>query len=144
MIAQGRGGAIIDAVYIDHFISILTNETGASSLAGKKGAGMCSVYGSSKFAVRALTQSAALEWGKHQIRVNAFAPGATDTPLLADMGVVFGNLIGAPAITYKEIAALGKIGSPEAIAGIVSFLASKDSEFMTGQTLSVDGGIWFD
>ncbi|KAJ6570132.1 hypothetical protein DFH09DRAFT_1246967 [Mycena vulgaris] len=149
MIAQGRGGVII----------------GASSLAGKKGAGMCSVYGSSKFAVRAITQSAAQEWGKHRIRVNAYAPGATDTPLLADMSGVFGNLIGAPAGTYEEIAslspsypfqylissmqmkgqaALGSIGTPESIAGVVSFLASKDSEFMTGQTLSVDGGIWFD
>ncbi|KAJ7454729.1 hypothetical protein FB451DRAFT_1342368 [Mycena latifolia] len=113
MITEGRGGVIV----------------GASSLAGKKGgpsAGMCSVYGSSKFA--------------HHIRVNAFAPGATDTPLLTDMGAVFGNLIGAPA----GQAALGTIGTPEAIAGVVSFLASKDSEFMTGQTLSVDGGIWFD
>ncbi|KAJ7116449.1 NAD-binding protein [Mycena epipterygia] len=132
MIAQNRGGIII----------------GASSLAGKKGAGMCSVYGSSKFAVRALTQSTAVEWGKHRIRVNAYAPGATETPLLTDMGVVFGNLIGAPAQAYTEImkgqAALGSIGTPEAIAGVVSFLASKDFEFMTGQTLSVDGGIWFD
>lgn len=82
---------------------------------------MCSVYGSSKFAVRALTQSAggfvslssklqiieyrvAVEWGKHHIRVNAYAPGATETPLLTDMGVVFGNLIGAPAQAYSEIA----------------------------------------
>ncbi|KAJ7163998.1 hypothetical protein C8R43DRAFT_879245 [Mycena crocata] len=138
MIAQGRGGTII----------------GASSLAGKKGVAMCSVYGSSKFAVRALTQSAAAEWGKHKIRVNAYAPGATDTPLLAEMGAMFGDLIGAPATTYKEVvsmdafmsgqAALGTIGSPEAIAGVVSFLASKDSEFMTGQTLTADGGIWFD
>ncbi|KAJ7190220.1 hypothetical protein GGX14DRAFT_538065 [Mycena pura] len=132
MIAQGRGGVII----------------GASSLAGKKGAGMCSVYGSSKFAVRAITQAAAMEWGKHGIRVNGYAPGATDTPLLLDMDVIFGNLIGAPPNTYKEImkgqAALGGIVTPEAIAGVVSFLASKDSESMTGQTLCVDGGIWFD
>ncbi|KAJ7840008.1 hypothetical protein B0H13DRAFT_1619162 [Mycena leptocephala] len=132
MIAQGRGGVII----------------GASSLAGKKGAGMCSVYGSSKFAVRAITQAAAMEWGKDKIRVNAYAPGATDTPLLADMDVVFGKLIGAPPNTYKEImkgqAALGGIVTPESIAGVVSFLASKDAEFMTGQTLCADGGIWFD
>ncbi|KAF7340787.1 Diacetyl reductase [Mycena sanguinolenta] len=127
MISQGRGGVII----------------GASSLAGKE-----SVYGSSKFAVRAITQAAAMEWGKHGIRVNGYAPGATDTPLLADMDVVFGNLIGAPPNTYKEImkgqAALGGIVTPEAIAGVVSFLASKDAESMTGQTLCVDGGIWFD
>ncbi|KAJ7180920.1 hypothetical protein C8R46DRAFT_985977 [Mycena filopes] len=132
MIAQGRGGVII----------------GASSLAGKKGAGMCSVYGSSKFAVRAITQAAAMEWGKHAIRVNAYAPGATETPLLADMDVVFSKLIQAPANTYKEImkgqAALGKLGAPGSIASVVSFLASEDAEFMTGQTLCVDGGIWFD
>ncbi|KAJ7710320.1 hypothetical protein B0H16DRAFT_1438036 [Mycena metata] len=132
MIAQGRGGVII----------------GASSLAGKKGAGMCSVYGSSKFAVRAITQAAAVEWGKHGIRVNAYAPGATDTPLLTEMDEVFSKLIEAPANTYKEImkgqAALGGLGTPESIAGVVSFLASKDSAFMTGQTLCADGGIWFD
>ncbi|KAJ7886016.1 hypothetical protein B0H13DRAFT_901467 [Mycena leptocephala] len=132
MIAQDRGGAII----------------GASSLAGKKGAGMCSVYGSSKFAVRAITQAAAIEWGKHHIRVNAYAPGATLTPLLADMDVVFSNLIGAPPNTYTDImtktATLGELVAPESIAGVVSFLASKDSISMTGQTLCADGGIWFD
>ncbi|KAJ6581048.1 hypothetical protein B0H19DRAFT_930334 [Mycena capillaripes] len=137
MIAQGRGGVII----------------GASSLAGKKGAGMCSVYGSSKFAVRAITQAAAMEWGKDHIRVNAYAPGATVTPLLADMDVLFGKLVGVPPNTYTDIvnipssslSALGELVTPESIAGVVSFLASKDSGSMTGcQTLCADGGIWFD
>ncbi|KAF7340795.1 hypothetical protein MSAN_02108600 [Mycena sanguinolenta] len=117
IISQGRGGVII----------------GASSLAEKKGAGMCSVYGSSKFAVRAITQAAAMEWGKHGIRVNGYAPGAADTPLLADIDVVFGNLIGAPPnteIMKKQLA----------IAGAVSFLASKDAKSMTGKTLTVRGG----
>ncbi|KAJ6478547.1 hypothetical protein C8R47DRAFT_1138763 [Mycena vitilis] len=133
MIAQGRGGSII----------------GASSLAGKKSGAMCSVYGSSKFAVRSLTQVAAMEWGPHKIRVNAYAPGATETPLLEDMDSLFGKLLGgAPAGAYNDLmtktAALGKLVSPVEIAGVVSFLASKDSGAMTGQTLCADAGIWFD
>ncbi|KAJ7643373.1 hypothetical protein DFH06DRAFT_1333623 [Mycena polygramma] len=133
MIAQGRGGIII----------------GASSLAGKKSGAMCSVYGSSKFAVRALTQVAAMEWGPHHIRVNAYAPGATTTPLLADMDELFSKLLGgAPPGTYKDLmikaSALGELVDPDAIAGVVSFLASKDSGAMTGQTLCADAGIWFD
>ncbi|KIM81214.1 hypothetical protein PILCRDRAFT_72177 [Piloderma croceum F 1598] len=74
MVSQGRGGRII----------------GASSLTGKKGrknsrailrAGLCVGYSATKFAVRGLTQSAAGDLGKHGITVNAYAPGAIDTPL---------------------------------------------------------------
>ncbi|KAF8483547.1 hypothetical protein DFH94DRAFT_626191 [Russula ochroleuca] len=66
MIAQGRGGRII----------------GACSAAGKKvGAGIAAAYCASKFAIRGLTQAAAHEFGKHNITVNAYAPGMTDTQM---------------------------------------------------------------
>ncbi|KAF8899723.1 hypothetical protein CPB85DRAFT_1439867 [Mucidula mucida] len=128
MIAQGRGGCII----------------GASSLAGKKGAPMCSIYCGSKSTVRAITQSAAQEWGKDNIRVNAYAPGFTPTPSLYAMKDILGLPIGAYIDIMKKQSALNCTPTPEGVAGLVSFLASDDSKFMTGQTLTIDGGIWFD
>ncbi|KAL9710662.1 hypothetical protein Ac2012v2_006200 [Leucoagaricus gongylophorus] len=132
MIEQNRGGRII----------------GASSLAGKKSAALCSTYGSTKFAIRSLTQTAACEFGKFNITVNAYAPGLTDTPLLTNMDARIGQLMGAGPGAYKEMmkgqTALGRIAEPEEIASLVSFLASKESSFITGQTISIDGGIWFD
>ncbi|KAJ7220769.1 hypothetical protein GGX14DRAFT_532642 [Mycena pura] len=104
MILQGRGGSII----------------GASSIAGKQGMLLQGPYSASKFAIRGLTQAAALEFGPHGIRVNAYAPGAIDTPML-----------NAASVTV-----------PEDIANIVSFLASKESGFITG--ISVNGGFLFD
>ncbi|KAF8439719.1 hypothetical protein L210DRAFT_3401872 [Boletus edulis BED1] len=62
MITQGRGGRII----------------GATSVAGKSGLPLASAYSASKFAIRGLTQTAALELGRHSITVNTYAPGAVD------------------------------------------------------------------
>ncbi|KAJ7677885.1 NAD-binding protein [Mycena polygramma] len=126
MIKQGRGGRII----------------GASSIAGKKGMLMQGVYCASKFAVRGLTQAAAMDFGPHGITVNAYAPGAIDTPMLTAA-----SSTGDPADiikTYIALSPLGKIGVPDDIANLVSFLASKESQFITGQSISVNGGIYFD
>ncbi|KAJ4469983.1 hypothetical protein C8J55DRAFT_537746 [Lentinula edodes] len=128
MIERKRGGNII----------------GACSLAGKK----IDLYGSSKFAVRCITQAAAAEWGKLGIRVNGYAPGVVSTPLLTDMDARFGELTGAGPGAYTEFmktqAALGRNSEPEETASVVSFLASDASSFITGQTIAVDGGVWFD
>ncbi|KAJ6603263.1 hypothetical protein DFH09DRAFT_1257540 [Mycena vulgaris] len=128
MVAQGRGGRII----------------GACSLAGKQGAPKLACYSSSKFAVRGLTQSAAQELGAHGITVNAYAPGIIESP----MTDAFAHAAGiAPKIVYDRQAAktpLGKNGQPEDVAAIVSYLASAESSFMTGQTISVNGGRYFD
>lgn len=90
----------------------------------------------------------ACEFGKFNITVNAYAPGLTDTPLLTNMDARIGQLMGAGPGAYKEMmkgqTALGRIAEPEEIASLVSFLASKESSFITGQTISIDGGIWFD
>ncbi|EIM86458.1 NAD-P-binding protein [Stereum hirsutum FP-91666 SS1] len=123
MIKQRRGGRII----------------GASSLAGKQGMPMGSTYTASKFAVRGLTQAVALDLGKHGITVNAYAPGCVDT----DMTQTVANEIGDPSIfinTEESAAALGRIGKSNEVAALVSFLASEDSSFITGQIISVDGG----
>ncbi|KAJ6516911.1 acetoin reductase family protein [Mycena vitilis] len=121
MIKQGHGGRII----------------GASSIAGKKGP-----YCASKFAIRGLTQAAAMEFGPHGITVNAYAPGAIDTPMLSAASPT-----GDPAEIIKTniaLSPLGKIGVPDDISNLVSFLASKESQFITGQSISVNGGIYFD
>ncbi|KAJ6570511.1 hypothetical protein DFH09DRAFT_417128 [Mycena vulgaris] len=125
MIKQGRGGRII----------------GASSCAGKQGLATQGPYTASKFAVRGLTQAAASEFGAHGITVNAYAPGAVDTPMVANATVA----TGADVLTYlKEMSPLKIVGVPEDIASLVSFLASKESQFITGQSISINGGIFFD
>ncbi|TFK31534.1 NAD-binding protein [Crucibulum laeve] len=121
---------------------------GACSLAGKKSTALCSTYGSSKFAVRCLTQSAAAEWGRFNITVNGYAPGLIDTPMFTSMNSRIGQLTGQGEAFMETVkffnSALQRIGTPEDIARLVSFLASKEAAFITGQTISVDGGIWFD
>ncbi|KAJ7094287.1 acetoin reductase family protein [Mycena epipterygia] len=113
MVKQGGGGRII----------------GASSIAGKQGIAALGAYSASKFAVRGLTQAAALEFGAHGITVNAYAPGAIDTP----MRKVASKKNRASDIFQK--AREGLIGPnrvPADIAGLVSFLASGQSDFITG------------
>ncbi|KAL0061208.1 hypothetical protein AAF712_011967 [Marasmius tenuissimus] len=120
MIKQGKGGRII----------------GASSSAGKQGRKFCMAYSATKFAVRGMTQSAAWELGKHGITVNAYAPGAIET----EMGTSTKNLVvDAQAIDAKISKASwtdnpsGRWGEPEEVAALVSFIASKDSSFVTGE-----------
>ncbi|KAF9459804.1 hypothetical protein BDZ94DRAFT_1324513 [Collybia nuda] len=127
MIKQGRGGRII----------------GASSITGKQGEGQAAPYSASKFAVRGLTQSAAKDLGVHKITVNAYAPGATSTPMLDS---VVENMDGGAAFREAWIKAtpVGYIGMPSDIASIVSYIASKEAHFITGQTISVNGGMYFD
>ncbi|KAG2125664.1 NAD(P)-binding protein [Suillus clintonianus] len=133
MIRRGRGGRIISA----------------SSVAGKKGMPLNSIYCASKSAIRSFTQALAGELGPHGITVNAYAPGPVDTLLLQSSAEACAKYIGLPDAKtflqgYQTNAALPRIGTPEDIAGMVSFLAGKDSAYITGQTLTVDGGVWMD
>ncbi|KIK80065.1 hypothetical protein PAXRUDRAFT_250617 [Paxillus rubicundulus Ve08.2h10] len=120
MVKQGRGGRII----------------GASSLAGKTGLPLTSAYSASKFAVRGLTQTAALELGRYGITVNAYAPGAIQTPMTEELARGDNSEVLA---SDQESATW--IANPEDIASIVSYLVSKEAHFITGQCISVDGGI---
>ena len=93
-------------------------------------------YAAAKAAVAALTQSAALEYARHGIRVNAVAPGAIrsalTTPLLG---------IGDWEQRWTDRTPLGRVGEPEDIADVVVFLCSDLARFITGQVLVVDGGM---
>jgi len=87
-------------------------------------------YGSAKWALRGLTQSAALELGPAGIRVNAVFPGPVDTPMNTPEAVE--RLSRAPL--------LGRIGQPDDIASVVAFLASPEASFLTGAEVLADGG----
>ena len=106
-----------------------------SSLLGLKGQKYMSAYNASKAGVVTLTQNAALEYGKYNIRVNAIAPGVIDTPIIDHWKK---NERKWPIISRAN--ALGRIGTPDEVANAVLFLASDEASFITGTTLSVDGG----
>jgi len=107
------------------------------SIDGEAGAWLHSDYNMTKEAIGGLTRSAAAEWGRYNIRVNAIAPVA--------IGTVFAEL----QRDHPEIVAsvgqrtpLGRIGDPETdIGGAVAFLAGDDARYITGVTLPVDGGM---
>ncbi|KAG9122289.1 hypothetical protein FRC07_001404 [Ceratobasidium sp. 392] len=112
---------------------------GACSGAGIRGAPEAGAYSASKFAVRSLTQTAAREWGKHGITVNAYAPGPVDTDMW--------NLMGGHLEAWQGIVAgapIGRITSSEEVAGLVSFLASPAARNITGQAISINGGLLMD
>ncbi|KZT70479.1 NAD(P)-binding protein [Daedalea quercina L-15889] len=116
MIEQGRGGRII----------------GACSQAGKQGIPSLPAYAASKFAVRGLTQCAALELAPHKITVNAYAPGAIISTNIGEQ-------------LDQERARLNMpmnipMAQPEVIASLVSYIAKLESYFITGQTISANGG----
>ncbi|ETW76659.1 hypothetical protein HETIRDRAFT_106091 [Heterobasidion irregulare TC 32-1] len=124
MIAQGRGGRIV----------------GASSVAGKRPFLLGSAYVASKFAVRGLTQVAAMELGKHGITVNAYAPGFIKTEMLEDVERSMNMEPGAFVEASISTLAIPRLGETEDIAELVSFLVSKKAGYITGQTFSSDGG----
>ncbi|KAJ7139437.1 NAD-P-binding protein [Mycena epipterygia] len=130
MVSQGKGGRII----------------GACSMAGKRGNAMSIAYSTSKFAIRGLTQT--LELGKLGITVNAYAPGPIDTPMTQTSVKIMTEQIekqtGGPVDVNAMLVGMttvGRMGTTQDVASVVSFLASPHSDFITGQTISVDGGI---
>ncbi len=117
----------------------------ASSIAGHNGFALLGAYSATKFAVRALTQSAAQEYASAGITVNAYCPGVVGTDMWVDIDKRFSEITGAPeGETYKKYVdgiALGRAQTPEDVANFVSFLAGPDSDYMTGQAPLIDGGI---
>ena len=106
-----------------------------SSISGLKGQGKLGVYALSKAATMQLARSLAVEWGGSNIRVNTIAPGLVRTDMARAIWDDPERLASA-----LESYPLGRIGEPEDIAGAAVFLASRAGNFMTGQTLVIDGG----
>ncbi len=104
-----------------------------SSMWGQAGASCEVHYSTAKAAVIGLTKALAKEVGPSGITVNCIAPGVIDTPMNASLGPE--TMRG-----LKEETPLERIGTPDDIAGAVSFLASPDADFITGQAIGVNGG----
>ncbi|WP_337269428.1 glucose 1-dehydrogenase [Oryzifoliimicrobium ureilyticus] len=130
MIAQGSGGKIINT----------------ASIAGKQGYPLFAHYCASKFAVVAITQAAARALAEHHITVNCFGPGVVATELWQQLDREFmeHGLTSKPEQAINEFSQsilLGRVSTPRDITGMTTFLASSASDYITGQTLMVDGGM---
>lgn len=130
MVERGQGGKIINM----------------SSQAGRRGEALVSHYCATKAAVLSYTQSAALALAPHHINVNGIAPGVVDTPMWDSVDGLFAKYEGLqPGEKKKQVGKavpLGRMGLPDDLTGAALFLASRDSDYITAQTLNVDGGNW--
>jgi meso-butanediol dehydrogenase/(S,S)-butanediol dehydrogenase/diacetyl reductase len=127
---RGRGGKIINT----------------ASIAGRQGYAEFAPYCASKAAVISLTQAAAREFAAHKITVNGIAPGVVVTPLWEGLER---DMIGKGTIkemgefinSFSAGILVGRPATPADLAGICTFLASADSDYMTGQIIMCDGGM---
>jgi glucose 1-dehydrogenase len=94
-------------------------------------------YTASKHAVLGLTRSAAMDYARHGIRVNAICPGAIDTPMLR---AAIDNRGGNPTEVAARLSGLGRFGSVDEIAAAALWLSSDESSFTVGHALAIDGG----
>lgn len=114
---EGNGGSIVNV----------------SSVGGLAGMPMMFAYVASKFAVRGMTRTAAVELAPRGIRVNSVHPGGVETPMLQELGL--------PPDLMTQAAPLGRLARPEEVAALVLFLASDESSYCTGSEFVVDGGL---
>ena len=129
ILAQGQGGKIINI----------------SSIAGKKGAPFLAAYCAAKAAIIGLTRVMAMELGAANVQVNAVCPGEVDTDLTRWGWQLEAGMRGT---SYEEVIkattsliAAGRLETPQDVADLVAFLASRQSDYITGQAINVDGGI---
>ncbi|HXG56477.1 MAG TPA: 2,4-dienoyl-CoA reductase [Vicinamibacterales bacterium] len=124
MIARGGGGSIV---------SILANYVWTGSAGTIHSA-------AAKAGVMSMTQTLAVEWAKHRIRVNAVAPGPIESPGAAK------QLWDSPEAVQRitDMVPLQRWGKPEEIADAVAFLVAPGAGYITGEILTVDGGAWLD
>ncbi len=122
MIAQGKGGAIVNT----------------SSVGGLKSFPGATAYGSAKRAVIALSQTAALENGRHGIRVNAICPGPIATAML---GPALASATGGDGSGTFSHLPIPRVAAPAEVAAFIAYLLSDEASFQTGGVYTVDGGL---
>ena len=130
MIALGTGGKIINT----------------ASIASRQGFDNVAPYCASKFAVVSLTQSAARDLAKHKITVTGFAPDVVTTEMWKEvdrdlMEIGASERPGQAMEEFSSEILKGRVALPKDIAGTTTFLASPDSDYMTGQIVMIDGGM---
>jgi NAD(P)-dependent dehydrogenase (short-subunit alcohol dehydrogenase family) len=113
--------------------SIINYTSNAAWNAGGPGAG---IYATSKAGVNAITRALAKDLAEYGIRVNAVSPGTIDTPFHAQIKATKPEVFAS----WKNSVLLGRLGEPEEVASVVSFLASKDASFITAETIQIGGG----
>lgn len=126
-IAQSDGGKVVNT----------------ASIAGRQGFASFAPYSAAKAAVISLTQAAARSLAEHRITVNAFAPGVVATPLWTKLDADLEKM-GEGDSGFDSMAAgilLGRVAQPEDIAPTAIFLASSDSDYITGQVIPIEGGM---
>ena len=135
MIARGQGGKIINM----------------SSTAGKRGVARYAAYCTSKFAVRGFTQALALELAPYGINVNAICPGLTETERVDHMAAALAPE-GVSVEAYRKQMVertisetpVGRLGQASDVAQVAAFLASSESDYLAGISITVAGGSWTD
>jgi len=111
-----------------------------ASDAGRVGSSLESVYSAAKGGLISFSKTIAREAARHGVTSNAVCPGPTDTPLLRGLGEA--DARGAKIVgSLARAIPMGRLGTPEDVAPAVAFLASDAAGFITGQTLSVSGGL---
>lgn len=127
MIAQGRGGVIVNA----------------SSGAGRRGVPNLSHYCASKAAILMLTQSLAIELAPHRIRTNCYVPGHIETPFWGGIAEGFAKVTGQTPEEvvegFRKTVPWGRFGTPDDVAASVSWLATPDAEYVSGQAIAMNG-----
>lgn len=130
MIERGKGGKIINM----------------ASQAGRRGEALVAIYCATKAAVISLTQSAGLNLIKHNINVNAIAPGVVDGEHWDGVDAMFAKFENRPLGEKKRLVGaevpFGRMGLAEDLTGMAVFLASADANYIVAQTYNVDGGNW--
>ena len=108
-----------------------------SSINGLKGNPRHPVYSATKHAILGLTKSASIDYAKHNIRINAVAPGPVETPMMKRVDKSNKH----KKETIKNWIPLGRYAEPKEIADTVAWMLSDHATYMTGSTLSIDGGL---
>ena len=133
-------GTFLACKYILPFLKKAKNSSiiNVASINSIRGVKNMLAYATSKSAIISFTASLALDLTKNKIRVNAVAPGAIETPMLASFKKDLS--LKRYQKRMRENHPIGRVGKPKEVANVIYFLASESASFMTGLTIPVDGG----